>query len=409
MELLSLKKRYNVQRGSLPRFKNVFWGFPRCGVWCDERTCFVDAKFLTTKSPGLSGLALLWILGTSLSAVAIGIDLRMGHPFYLGSSLSIPFLLAAIISGALGFWAVPLLRAFKTGQFIREEGPQAHYRKAGTPTMGGIFFIPVAVLVALASGPTLALLASSALVLAYGTIGWIDDWQVLRRRSNKGISPRIKLALQVLFAAAFCLWAMASQPDVAVASDAITNVALPLGLTVPLGALFWPLAGFVLVAESNAANLTDGLDGLMAGTGAISLLGLGMLIEASHPDLMVFCAALSGSCLGFLVHNHNPARVFMGDTGALALGGALGAVGILSGNLFGLLLVTLLFFAETLSVIIQVGYYKATKGADGIGKRFFKMAPLHHHFELSGWSEIQVVSTFYIVCAGLVGFALSLA
>ena len=176
----------------------------------------------------------------------------------------------------------------------------------------------------------------------------------------------------------------------------------------PLGFLFWPLAGFVLVAESNATNLTDGLDGLMGGTGAIAFMGLAAIVAPTHPDLMVFCAAMAGACLGFLLHNHNPARVFMGDTGSLALGAALGAVGILSGNLFALLVLTLLFFAETLSVIIQVTYFKATKGPDGVGKRFFKMAPLHHHFELSGWSEIRVVTVAYAVTALLAIVSLKL-
>ncbi|NER83955.1 MAG: phospho-N-acetylmuramoyl-pentapeptide-transferase, partial [Leptolyngbya sp. SIO1D8] len=232
-------------------------------------------------------------------------------------------------------------------------------------------------------------------------IGWLDDWQVLRRKSNKGISPRMKLALQVAFSVAFCLWTLGTQP-----AD-LTTIVLPLGISLPLSVLFWPVAGFVLVAESNATNLTDGLDGLMGGTGAIALLGLGALVAPTHPDLMVFCATMSGACLGFLVHNRNPAKVFMGDTGSLSLGGALAAVGVLSGNLFGLLIVTLLFFAETVSVIIQVSYYKATKGPDGVGKRFFRMAPLHHHFELSGWSELQVVAVFYGVTALLVATAIA--
>ncbi|MBD0334010.1 MAG: phospho-N-acetylmuramoyl-pentapeptide-transferase [Cyanobacteria bacterium Co-bin13] len=364
----------------------------------------MDAKFFTTKPLGVSGLMLFWVLAVSLSLTAIVLDTEMGHAFTLGSSLAVPFLLSALGSSSLGVWAVPLLRALKTGQFIREEGPQAHLKKAGTPTMGGIFFVPVAVLVALVgTGFAPTTMAASALTLAYAGIGWLDDWQVLRRKSNKGIAPRTKLLLQISFAAAFCAWVLVTQP-----TD-LTRVALPLGLSLPLGLLFWPLAGFVLVAESNATNLTDGLDGLMGGTGAIALLGLGVLVAPAHPELMVFCAALSGACLGFLVHNHNPAKVFMGDTGSLALGGALGAVGILSGNLFGLLIVTLLFFAETLSVIIQVGYYKATKGPDGVGKRFFKMAPLHHHFELSGWPEIQVVAVFYAVCAALVLVAIATA
>ncbi|HEY9737133.1 MAG TPA: phospho-N-acetylmuramoyl-pentapeptide-transferase [Trichocoleus sp.] len=366
----------------------------------------MDAKFFTTKSLGASGLLLFWVLAISLSLTAVVLDNTLGNAFTLGTSLTVPFLLAALFSSAAGFWAVPLLRALKTGQFIREEGPQAHFKKAGTPTMGGVFFIPVALLVALVgTGFAPTTVAVSALTLAYAGIGWLDDWQVLRRRSNKGISPRTKLLLQIGFAIAFCLWMLATQTGDAAPS--LTTVALPLGLSLPLGFLFWPLAGFVLVAESNATNLTDGLDGLMGGTGAITLLGLGVLVSPTHPDLMIFCAALSGACLGFLVHNHNPAKVFMGDTGSLALGGALGAVGILSGNLFGLLIVTLLFFAETLSVIIQVSYYKATKGPDGVGKRFFRMAPLHHHFELSGWPEIQVVAVFYAVCVVLVMVAIA--
>lgn len=320
------------------------------------------------------------------------------------ASLTVPLAIAWLATAIAGFWALPLLRALKTGQFIREDGPQAHLKKAGTPTMGGIFMVPVGVLVAiLLSGFSPLVVAVSVVTLAYGFIGWLDDWQVLRRKSNKGISPRMKLALQIGGAVAFCLWVMMTQPA------ELTRLALPLGLSLPLGILFWPFAGFTLVAESNATNLTDGLDGLLGGTSAIALLGLGALVAPTHPELMVFCGALSGACLGFLVHNRNPAKVFMGDTGSLALGGSLAAVGILSGNLFGLLMVTLLFFAETLSVIIQVSYYKATKGPDGKGKRFFRMAPLHHHFELSGWSELQVVGVFYAVTAALVAIALLIA
>ena len=361
----------------------------------------MDARF-SSKSTGLSGINLSIVLAFCLLASAIGLDLSAGREFGFAAHLAGPLALSAVLSVLSGYVALPILRRLKAAQFIREDGPRAHLKKAGTPTMGGIFFIPVAVFVALVwSGLSAPVVAVSLMTLAYGAIGWLDDWQVMRRRSNKGISPRMKLLLQIGFAVAFCVWAMSTQ-----AAD-ITDVAMPLGLTLPLGFLFWPLAGFVLVAESNATNLTDGVDGLMGGPGAIALFGLGVLIAPTNPDLMIFCTALSGGCLGFLAHNRNPAKVFMGDTGSLALGGALAAVGILSGNLFGLLIVTLLFFAETLSVILQVGYYKAPKGPDGKGKRLFKMAPLHHHFELSGWSELQVVSVFYIVSALLVVVAIS--
>ncbi|MDJ0703303.1 MAG: phospho-N-acetylmuramoyl-pentapeptide-transferase [Leptolyngbyaceae cyanobacterium MO_188.B28] len=362
----------------------------------------MDAKFFSPKPIGLSGLSLAWILTAGLILIAMGLDLFSGRSLGLSPSLTLPLCLAALFSSVVGFWAVPWLRALKTGQFIREEGPQAHFKKAGTPTMGGVFFVPIAIVLAcLLTGLTPNVAAASLLTLAYAGIGWLDDWQVLCRQSNKGISPRLKLILQVGLAALFCLWNLGVQPET------FTQIALPFGLTLPLGLLFWPLAAFVLVAESNATNLTDGLDGLMAGTGAIALLGIGALIAPTHPDLMVFCAALSGSCLGFLTHNRNPAKVFMGDTGSLAIGGALAAVGILSGNLFALLILSLIFFAETVSVIIQVSYYKATKGPDGIGKRFFRMAPLHHHLELSGWSETQVVSIFYAIGAFLALFTVS--
>ena len=151
------------------------------------------------------------------------------------------------------------------------------------------------------------------------------------------------------------------------------------------------------MAERNATNLTDGVDGLAAGTGAIAFVGLGLLVAKENPALAFFCCAMAGGCIGFVHHNHNPARVFMGDTGSLALGGSLAAVGIMTGNLWGLLLISGIFLAESLSVIAQVGYYKATKGPDGVGKRLLKMAPIHHHLELSGWTETQIVGSFYLI------------
>lgn len=355
----------------------------------------MDAKFSSSRSTKLSGTLLFILLVTGLGAAALFLDWAAGRsPFDL-FSLTLPIWVSAVASAALGIWVVPMLRALKAGQIIREDGPQAHLKKAGTPTMGGIFFIPVALVIALCwSGFSAPVMAVSALTLSYAAIGWLDDWQIIRRRSNKGISPRTKLNLQIGVAVAFCLWLKFTQPE------SITNVALPLGLSLPLGFLFWLLAGFVLVAESNATNLTDGLDGLAGGTAAIAFLGLGGLIAPNHPELMLLCACLSGSCLGFLVHNRNPARVFMGDTGSLAIGGALAAIALLSNSLFALLILGGLFLVETLSVIAQVSYYKATKGPDGIGKRLFKMSPFHNHLVLDGWSEPRIVALFYLV-AGL--------
>ncbi|MFB8789797.1 MAG: phospho-N-acetylmuramoyl-pentapeptide-transferase [Potamolinea sp.] len=360
----------------------------------------VDAKLPSGRSASLTGTRLLTLLTVGLSLGALILDWTARRSLLSGVSIALPLLLCALITAALGYWAVPFLQALKMGQIIREDGPQTHLQKAGTPTMGGVFFIPVAVLFSLVwSGLFLQtqefipVLAVSIVTLGYAAIGWLDDWQIVRRRSNKGISPRTKLLLQIAVGALFCLWLAFSQPA------SITTINLPLNLALPLGVVFWPLAAFVLVAESNATNLTDGVDGLAAGTCAIALLGLGAVIAPTAPGLMIFCASISGSCLGFVVHNRNPATVFMGDTGSLALGGALASVGLLSQNLWCLFIISGIFFVESISVIAQVSYYKATKGPNGIGKRLLKMSPFHNHLELSGWTETKIVAVFYITNA----------
>jgi phospho-N-acetylmuramoyl-pentapeptide-transferase len=371
----------------------------------------VNAKSLSIeKLLAPSGKRLLIFLTCILTIGAIIFDLTATTSSLEEQTtpLLLPWLSCIVISTMIGLGVIPILNRLKTGQFVQEDGPKTHLKKAGTPTMGGIFFVPVAVMVALlwsnfglAVSQTVSpeLIAVCLLTLGYGLIGWIDDWQVLRQKSNKGISPRMKLTLQIVFGVLFCLWLFWYK------SPAISTVNLPGDFSLPLGWLFWPLAIFVLTAESNATNLTDGVDGLAAGTGAISFLGLGAILAVDSPNLAIFCACLSGACLGFLVHNRNPASVFMGDTGSLALGGALAAVGLSSDNLWALFVVSGIFFVESLSVIAQVVYYKATKGADGQGKRLLKMAPLHHHFELSGWSETQIVGVFYLVNLILVAIA----
>jgi phospho-N-acetylmuramoyl-pentapeptide-transferase len=365
-------------------------------VWSEGKFS-VDAKLSPDQSLNFSGIGLASMLAISLFAVALIFDSLGNRSPWLPTSLTLPLFVCAVGAAVLGNWVIPMLQALKAGQIIREDGPQAHLKKAGTPTMGGVFFIPVALLVAcILSQFAENVVAVSALTASYALIGWIDDWQILRRKSNKGMSPRMKMALQIIFAAAFCFWLMFKH------DYSITNINLPLvSFSLPLGLFFWPLAGFVLVAESNATNLTDGIDGLASGTVAIALLALGAVIAPTSPELMIFCAALSGSCLGFLAHNRNPARVFMGDTGSLALGGALASVALLTNTLVALFVLSGIFFVETLSVMAQVTYYKATKGPDGKGKRLFKMAPLHHHLELTGWSELQVVAVFYAIAAFL--------
>ena len=353
----------------------------------------MDAKIIANASlKNPSGKTLLVLLAVLLTTFSLLFDWIVNGFREVNNSISLILLICALSVGILGYAVVPILRRLKTGQIIQEDGPQAHLKKAGTPTMGGIFFLPVAIVVGLIwSQFTPEVIAVAIATCAYGLIGWFDDWQVLRMKSNKGISPKAKLTLQIAVAVAFCLWLFWYEPN------QINSIALPGGINLSLGLFFWPLAIFVFAAESNATNLTDGVDGLAAGTGAIALLGLATIIALEHPDLAIFCVCLSGGCLGFVIHNRNPAKVFMGDTGSLALGGALAAVGILSNSLWSLLLVSGIFLVESLSTITQVLYYKATKDADGKGKRLFKMAPIHHHLELSGWSETQVVGAFYLV------------
>lgn len=349
-------------------------------------------------------LYIILLVGLLIAAVCSdGVAERWVAPF---TSFTVPFAISTLLVTVLGFWAVPALRRLKAGQVIREDGPQSHLQKAGTPTMGGIFFIPPALALSLIwtglSGTQVVdVLAAVLLTTVLGFLGWLDDWQVLRKKSNKGLSPRLRLAIEFISGTLFAAWLMATKTD-------ISTLAFPFGLTLPLSFLFILLAIFVVAAESNAVNLTDGMDGLAAGTTAIALFGLAQIIAADSTELMIFCACLAGGCLGFLAHNHNPARVFMGDTGALALGAAFAAVGLITNTLWALFIVSGLFFVESISVIAQVSYYKATKDENGVGKRLFKMSPIHHHFEQSGWSEIRVVSTFYGVVAVLVFVALIL-
>ena len=319
------------------------------------------------------------------------------------SLMSLPLLAATLVSAVVTWWGTPQLRALKMGQVIRTEGPHAHQCKSGTPTMGGLLVIPVGVivgcLISWEGRSADQLLAVGLVTLAYMVIGGIDDWSSLTKRTNTGLKPRGKILLQSAAAMVFLGWSAWQGwiPDA---------VGLPLGMVIPLGWLIWPLGLFVFLAESNATNLTDGLDGLASGCGALVFTGLGLQLmlrgNEGDPALAAFCMAMAGCWLGFLIHNRNPARVFMGDTGSLAMGASLSAVALLSNSLWPLLVMGGVFLAESLSVIIQVWVFKATKGEDGVGRRVLRMAPLHHHFELGGSPEQIVVPMFWLATAGLV-------
>ena len=351
-------------------------------------------------SPSFSARLAASLLSALLVAVCLLSDFTVAN-----SMLTLPLLLAALISWAVTAWGVPHLSALKLGQVIREEGPQAHHSKAGTPTMGGLLVVPVGVIVGgLISPGDPRLLAVAAVTLAYMAVGAVDDWRSLTRRTNTGLTPRGKLLLQAGAALLFLLWASTGGW---LGGASPGDVALPLGWILPLGLLIWPLGLFVFLAESNATNLTDGLDGLAAGCGAVVFTGMGLQLmlrgNEGDPALAAFCMAMAGCWLGFLAHNRHPARLFMGDTGSLAMGAALSAVALLSNSLWPLLLMGGVFLAESLSVILQVWVFKATKNpATGQGRRLFRMAPLHHHIELGGLPEQQVVLRFWSVSLGLV-------
>ena len=302
----------------------------------------------------------------------------------------------AVIAFAVSMLAtakmIPVLRKKQFGQFIREDGPQAHLSKAGTPTMGGL---------AMVAGITVALIASSFLtgrfgaekfailasMYAFGLIGFIDDYNKIAKKQNEGLTPKQKLALQVVFGAALAVFMMMREG---------TSVFIPFfKVNVNFGILYIPFIIFVEVAMANAVNLTDGLDGLASSTSSIvaaafAVIGIFIMPEGNEP-MAAAAQAILGAALGFLMYNHFPARIFMGDTGSMALGGVLSATAIVGHVEWLLPVAGLIYVCEALSVIIQVTYFKKTGG-----KRIFRMAPIHHHFELGGWHETKVVRVFCI-------------
>ena len=283
---------------------------------------------------------------------------------------------------------IPLLRRLKFGQSIREEGPQSHQKKAGTPTMGGLIFLISIIAVTIVCGLIFELFTTQTIVLlivfvGFGIIGFLDDGIKVILKRNLGLTSLQKLVGQIVISiAAFLLLQVGDFSTVI--GIPFTEVELDFGVFYVAFLIFW------LVGFSNAVNLTDGLDGLVAGTASIAFAAFGVIAMFNEQtDIALFTFAVTGALLGFLVFNANPAKVFMGDTGSLALGGALAMVSILVKEELLLLLIGLVFVIETASVILQVGSFKLRK------KRIFKMSPIHHHFELSGWSEWKVVIVFW--------------
>ncbi|NLJ61396.1 MAG: phospho-N-acetylmuramoyl-pentapeptide-transferase [Firmicutes bacterium] len=298
-------------------------------------------------------------------------------------------LLAFAIVMVIGPTSIKLLKALKFGQSIRQDGPSTHLKKAGTPTMGGVMILLGAALSTLILAPrTLDVSWALFLTLGFGAIGLADDFIIVALRRPLGLRARHKLALQALLAALLGIY-------VATAPELGTVVAVPFtSLRLDFGIVGYPLfVIFIMLAISNAVNLADGLDGLAAGTTALACVTYSIIAAfLERHDLAVFASALAGACVGFSWFNCHPAEVIMGDTGSLALGAALGGLAILTKTEFLLIIIGGVFVLEALSVVIQVTYFKLTGG-----KRVFKMSPIHHHFELSGWKEPKIVTRFWIL------------
>ncbi|MGF3102469.1 phospho-N-acetylmuramoyl-pentapeptide-transferase [Rossellomorea sp. DUT-2] len=299
-------------------------------------------------------------------------------------------IMAFLVTVLLAPVFIPFLRRLKFGQSIRDEGPQSHQKKTGTPTMGGIVFLVSIVITTFVMtgkysepGPETYLMI--LVTVGFGLLGFLDDFIKVVMKRNLGLTSKQKLMGQIVISVIFYL--IFKQNDFpTTVSIPLTDFSFELGWFYCLFIIFW------LVGFSNAVNLTDGLDGLVSGTSAIAFGALAVLAwNQSQYDVAIFGVAVVGAVLGFLVFNAHPAKVFMGDTGSLALGGAIATIAILTKLEIILILIGGVFVIETLSVILQVASFKTT------GKRIFKMSPLHHHYELVGWSEWRVVVTFWTV------------
>ena len=348
----------------------------------------------------------------------LGHDVRAFNVFnYITLRAVLAALTALAISFVVGPTMIRKLTAYKIGQSVRDDGPQTHLIKAGTPTMGGALILVSIVISTLLWADLKNMYVWVVLVITagFGAVGWVDDYRKVVHRNPKGLSARSKIFWQSVIALAAVAFIAYSTK-----LPAQTELIVPFFKTVaiPLGAIgFMVLAYLVIVGTSNAVNLTDGLDGLaimptvmIASALAIFAYVAGNVVFSKYlqlpyipgaGELAVFCAAIAGAGLAFLWFNAYPAEVFMGDVGALALGGALGAVAVIVRQEIVLFIMGGVFVVETLSVVLQVASFKLT------GKRIFRMAPLHHHYELKGWKENQVVVRFWIITMILVLIGLS--
>ena len=326
----------------------------------------------------------------------------------VGAALS-----ALIISFLFGPKIIRTLKSHQIGETIRSDGPESHLKKEGTPTMGGIIvllavILPTFLWAKLDDKHILLILLST---MWMGAIGFLDDYLKVVKKYSRGLIARYKMAGQISLGLIVGI-ILINYPD---SSQFVTSISIPFVAngTIDVSWFYIPLVILVITGTSNAVNLTDGLDGLATGLVAIATLVFGAIAYATGRldysdylniiylpgtgELFIFCLALIGACIGFLWFNANPAKVFLGDTGSLAAGAALGTLAVLLKKEILLFMIGGVFVAESLSVMIQVYYFRYTKKENGVGKRIFRMAPLHHHFELMGWPENHVVVRFWII------------
>ncbi len=316
-------------------------------------------------------------------------------------TLFLSFFVAALIGPVM----IPFLKRIKAGQSIREEGPESHLAKAGTPTIGGVIIILATIIAALIIGGSskeMWILIFS--LTAFGAIGFIDDFIKVVLKRNLGLRAYQKIIMQFLAALLVVLFHLQTSGSTYVLVPFIKE-SIQIGRYIipeylDLGAFYIPFMIFVIIGTVNSVNLTDGLDGLASGVSAVVAIFFALFATSlGFTSAGIFSGAIAGACLGFLLFNANPAKVFMGDTGSLALGGGIVAVAILTESVLLIPIVGGIFFLESLSVIIQVISFKLT------GKRVFKMSPIHHHFEMIGWKETKVVAVFWTITTILAVFA----
>lgn len=303
-------------------------------------------------------------------------------------ALTITSIIAFAIVMVMGPIFIPVLHKFKFGQTVRDDGPQSHLAKNGTPTMGGIMIIiGILLTTALRAGANLDVYMAILCMFGFGLIGFLDDFIIIKKKRSLGLTPKQKIAMQVILSFILAYYRYSTIP-------AGEQFIIPfVGGSFSLGIFYIPLMMIVIVGTVNAVNLTDGLDGLASGiTSIVSLFFIVFAtIVANNLGVSHMAAATLGACIGFLWFNCNPAKVFMGDTGSMALGGAVVSFALFTNTALIIPIVGGIYFAEALSVMIQVMYFKKTR------KRIFKMAPLHHHYEQCGWPETKVVFIFWLV------------